>query len=259
MQTTNPTPPSTKDVPTDGSIKPAFHDVRCVKSFTDLSEAMLEKDIDKFVKLVRQGIDAWRTAGEVLVKLAATTPDIIKRITERQPHISQSTLDTFLRIGRNEIWPPLLCDSSYGAKRLLECNYDLQKEYSQKPIKVAVSWRNGEVKSVEKKVSDLSRSEAAIVFDQRGGINNLEQQAFRLPGSTQMPVVQAKPVAPPIKYAAPKTVNVDIGYFNMSIDGDKIEFEPCGRSAIAQPVRVIKNADSRCFQAVVVLYKTETK
>lgn len=259
MQAKNPPQEVTPDIPTDGSSEPAFSDVRCVKSFGDLKEAVLEKDIDKFAKLVRQGIDTWRTAGQILVQLAASTPDIIKRITTRYPHISESTLDTFLRIGRNEIWPPLLVDSSYGAKRLLECNYDLQKEYAQKPIKVAVSWRDGEIKSVEKKVSDLSRSEAAIVFDQRGGINNLEQQAFRLPGSSRTPTHTPAPVVAPIKYSAPKTVNVDIGYFKISIDGDKIECEPCGRSAMAQPVRVIKNADSRCFQAVVVLYKTETK
>ena len=258
MQTTNTTEAGANDAPTDGGSQPAFHDVRCVKSFTDLSAAMLEKDIDKFAKLVRQGIDTWRTAGEVLVKLAATTPDIIKRITERYPHISQSTLDTFLRIGRNEIWPPLLCDSSYGAKRLLECNYDLQKEYSQKPIQVAVSWRNGEIKSVEKKVSALSRSEAAIVFDQRGGINNLEQQAFRLPGSTRMPVVQAKPVPPPIQYAAPRTVNVDIGYFSITVKDGVATCVPCGRSTIAQPVRLQKSVNGD-MSAPIVFYKTEIK
>lgn len=252
MQTTNPTETGEKGIPTDGG------GVTTLKSFGDLKEAVIEKDIDKFAKLVRQGIDTWRTAGEVLVKLAASTPDIIKRITERYPHISQSTLDTFLRIGRNEIWPPLLCDSSYGAKRLLECNYDLQKEYAQKPIKVAVSWRNGEIKSIEKKVSDLSRSEAAVVFDQRGGINNLEQQAFRLPGSTRMPIPQANPMPPPIQYAAPKTVNVDVGYYTVTIKDGEVIAEPCGKSSIAQPVRVQKNRNGD-LAAVVVFYKTETK
>lgn len=259
MQAKNPPQEVTPDIPTDGSSEPAFSDVRCVKSFTDLKEAVLEKDIDKFAKLVRQGIDTWRTAGQILVQLAASTPDIIKRITTRYPHISESTLDTFLRIGRNEIWPPLLVDSSYGAKRLLECNYDLQKEYAQKPIKVAVSWRDGEIKSVEKKVSDLSRSEAAIVFDQRGGINNLEQQAFRLPGSSRSPVITVAPVVAPVKYSAPRTVNVDIGYFTVTIKGGGITIEPCGKSAIAQPVRVVENKNTREQQAVIVFYKTETK
>ena len=258
MQTPNTDTQVSEDVPTDGSSEPAFSDVRCVKSFGDLKEAVLEKDIDKFAKLVRQGIDTWRTAGQILVQLAASTPDIIKRITTRYPHISESTLDTFLRIGRNEIWPPLLVDSSYGAKRLLECNYDLQKEYAQKPIKVAVSWRDGEIKSVEKKVSDLSRSEAAIVFDQRGGINNLEQQAFRLPGSSRTPAHTPAPVVAPIKYSAPRTVNVDIGYFSVTVKDGIATCVPCGKSAIAQPVRVQKNVNGE-LSGTVVFYKTETK
>lgn len=245
---------STEDIPTAGGS------VKTLKSFDGLKEATTERDIDKFAELVRKGIDTWRTAGQVLVQLAAVTPDIVKRITDRYPHISESTLDTFLRIGRNEIWPPLLMDSSYGAKRLLECNYDIQKEYAQKSIQVATSWTNGEIKSVTRKVSDLSRSEAMIVFDARGGINNLEQQAFRLPGSFRSAsLCPAVPVAPPIKYTPPKTVNVNIGYFNMTVRGNSVIYEPCGKSAMAQPVRVIKNNVTGELSAVVVFYKTETK
>lgn len=211
--------------------------------------------MDRFAELLRKGIDTWRTAGQVLVEMARTTPDIIKRITERHPHISASTLETFMRIGRNEIWPPLLADSSYGARRLMECNYDLQKEYAQKPIEIAVEWRNDKIRTTTKKVSDLSRSEAAIVFNGNGGINNVEQQAFRLPRSscgTSKPVETIVPIEAPVV----RRKNVDIGYFKMVIKDGLVTCEPCERSTTAQPVRVV--GDSRTgMMATVVFYRQE--
>lgn len=259
MPKTNPTTPGQTDNETDGGSSSDLESsdkTRCVKSFRDLGEAVLERDIDRFSDLIRKGIDNWRTAGSLLVEMARTTTDLFKKIQDRNPNISLSTLETFMRIGRKEIWPPLLVDSSYGARRLMECNYDIQKKYSEEPIEVAIEWRGDKIRSIKKKISELSRSEIAIVFDGQGGMNNLEQQAFRLPSSfrssSRAPI--AAPLQNPIQYKAPVRISVDIGYFKLTAHKDgTVTSDPCEKSSDAQPVRIVNNT------ATIVCYKQETK
>lgn len=228
-----------------------------LKSFADLKEAQTLRQIHAFADQLRKGIDNWRTAGTILVELARSEPDIFKKIQAIYPQIATSTLETFMRIGRKEIWPPLLADSSFGARRLLECNYSLQKKYAEEPIEVATHWSGDKIRSVKKMVNQLTRSEAAIVFDGNGGINNLEQQAFRLPSAHRSPL-PAAPVKAPMEYKAPRKKNVDLGYFSLTIHQDgTITCIPCGRSPIAQPVLVeakagdLKSAIVLCYKRVV--------
>jgi hypothetical protein len=256
MQTTNPNQAGHPDAPAHGG---GFGNI---KSFTDLKGKLIEKEIDAFAEQVRKGIGCWREAGHILVELSKRQPDIFRLIQARHPEISESTLQTFARIGRKEIWPPLLVDSSMGARKLLECNYDVQKEYAEKPIKVAIAWNGNEIKTCERKVQDLSRAECFIVFDGQGGVNTIDQQAWRLrpeksrPGAAKVIDASAKE-AP--AYAPSRMVNVDIGYFSLVVDRDgKITCEPCGKSALAQPVRVI-DAGNGLKSAIVLYYKQEKR
>ena len=256
MQTTNPTTPGTQDVRSNGGGFGA------IKSFTDLKGKLIEKEIDSFAEQVRKGIGCWREAGHILVELSRRQPDIFRLIQARHPEISESTLQTFARIGRKEIWPPLLVDSSLGARKLLECNYDIQKEYAEKPIKVAIAWDGHHVKTCERKIQELSRAECAIVFDGEGGVNTLDQQAWRLRPKAARPtpakVINASAKEAPA-YAPAKLVNVDLGYFKLTVGKDgAITCKPCEKSAIAQPVRVIEGDEGlRC--AVVLYYKQERR
>lgn len=233
-----------------------------VKSFGALKDATIDADIDKFALMLRQGIDTWRNAGKLLVDIAAKQPNIFDLITKRHPHISRATLETFARIGRNEIWPPLLADSSLGARRLLECHYEVQKRYADEPIKVAIAWKGGTIKTVEKRVSELSRAECSMVFGEDGKINTLDQQAWRLNRNMRACHPQASAIGPndpAPAYPAPRMVNVDIGYFSLVIQPDgTIKCEPCGKSPIAQPVRVVPNGTGH-KSAIVVYYKQEMK
>lgn len=254
MQTQNSTTQVAAGAKTDSS------GLTTLKSFDELKEATLLKAIHHFAEQVRKGIDSWRTAGHALVEMAKTDPKIFEKIQAIYPNISTSTLETFMRIGRREIWPPLLADSSYGARRLLECNYDLQKEYAENPVEVAIEWRGEKIRSTKKRVSELTRSEVAIVFDGNGGMNNLEQQAFRLPSILRSSApVKPEPakVEPAIAYKQPQKRNVDIGYFSIVVKPDgTITCEPCGKSPIAQPVRVEQKANG--YKAgIVVYYKQE--
>lgn len=250
MQTTNTNQTGSKGVQASSRSSTA------VKSFTDLKGALIEKEIDSFVEQVNKGIDAWRKAGQILVELSRRQPDIFRLIQARHPSISESVLQTFARIGREEIWPPLLVDASLGARKLLECSYAEQKEYAEKPIKVAIAWDGKTIKTKDVKVQELTKQECAVVFSE-GSINTLDQQAWRLRGGTHPGNNQ--PDSPSQVYVAPRLTNVDIGYFSLVIQPDgTIKCEPCGKSTVAQPVRVLSNGQGY-RSAVVVLYKQEMK
>ena len=246
MQTKNTTQ-------TGGSLCEAAKPVATVvKSLAGLGDAVLDSDIDKFALFVRQGIDNWRNAGKLLVKMTATNPGAVARIKERSG-LSDSVLQTFARIGRNEIWPPLLVDSSLGARKLLECNYEDQKKYADAPIEVAIEWKGGKIKTVARKVSELSRAEVAIVFSNDGKVHTLDQQAWRLKSGQPEKKVQDLDPRGEVKNAPVRMVNVDIGYWSIVQKPDgTVTCEPCGRSPIAQPVRVIPNGSG--FRSAIVLY-----
>jgi hypothetical protein len=81
-----------------------------------LKGAIIDSEIDAFVEQVNKGIGAWRQAGHILVELSKRQPDIFRLIMAKHPAINESTLQTFARIGRKEIWPPLIIDASLGAR-----------------------------------------------------------------------------------------------------------------------------------------------
>ena len=221
-----------------------------IKRFAGLAVAVLDSQIDEFALMVRKGIDTWRTAGKLLIEMSSKDPSVVPRIRERSG-LSDSVIQTFCRIGRNEIWPPLLADNSLGAQKLLGCHYDDQMKYATEPIEVAIEWKGGKIKTAKLPVSKLSRFECAIVFAEDGKIRNLEQQAFRL-REPEKKTTDNDPNGEPVNKVV-RMVNVDIGYFSVvqSPDG-KVTCEPCGKSPVAQPVRVIPNGKG--FRSAIVLY-----
>lgn len=120
--------------------------------------------IESFINMVREGISLWHRAGELLIKLVDDNPNIYSDIIQRNSGITFEMLLVFERIGRKQIYPPLLMDNSPGARRLLEMPYDVQERFSKEPVDVVV---NGDMlaPSVEKRyVKELSASDAKIVF-----------------------------------------------------------------------------------------------
>jgi hypothetical protein len=228
-----------------------------IKSLSALGDAIKDGQIDEFALLVRKGIDTWRTAGKLLLDMTNKDPGAMKRIQERSG-LSHSVLMTFARIGRNEIWPPLLVDNSLGSQRLQQCNYDEQKKYAAEPIEVAIEWRGEKIKTAKRTISELSRYECGIVFSETGGIRTLEQQAFRLRNPSEKKVEDLDARAE-VKNQSVRLVNVDIGYFSIVQKPDgSVTCEPCGKSPIAQPVCVSPNGQG--FRSAIVLYyKQEMK
>lgn len=183
----------------------------------------------------------------------------------RHPQISTSLLQTMAAIGRNEIWPWLLLDSSIGARALLLCSYDLQKKYSEEPTEVVIAWDGQKMKTVKKKISELNRAEVARIFPGDGTMNDLDKQAWRLKTpSDRLQTLAKSGISPAVlaikaePYSPPRLVNVEMGYFEIALQQDgKLQCKPCDKFSNAQPVRLMSIGKE--WTTKIFLYKQTSK
>lgn len=135
--------------------------------------------IETFVVLVRSGIELWSRAGEMLVKLVEENPNVYAEIIEKNQSITFEMLLAFERMGRKQIYPPLLMDTSPGAKKLLELPYEMQEKFCKEPVEVVIS-DNGDSPIVEKRyVKELTGYEARVVFSDERPRTVSEQVEFK--------------------------------------------------------------------------------
>lgn len=139
----------------------------------------MQVSVETFIVLVRSGIELWTRAGEMLVKLVDSNPNVYAEIIEKNQSITFEMLLAFERMGRRQIYPPLLMDTSPGAQRLLELPYDVQERFCKEPVEIVVG-ENGSVPVVEKRyIKELSKYEARLAFDERGARPIEEQREFK--------------------------------------------------------------------------------
>lgn len=211
---------------------------------TKVKDQQLNEQIDQFANLVTAGIRQWEQAGELLVKLVGDDRDAFAKIIKRYPTISLETLQLFDKIGRKQIFAPLVADKSLGARALLEMPYEVQKRLYTEPVKVAVGFKSGHVVTKEKPVRELSKKEVSLVFG-KDKVRNIEQQAF---------IIKHAPVEKQKREENMKTV--DMGYYSLTCSPEgKIEMTQCAKSPIAQPVRVIPNGTG-WRSAIIIFYRT---
>lgn len=211
-----------------------------------IAKALPELEL-QFCKLVQDGIDCWKKAGEILVQMKSADPEIFDRLSESHSFLTREVLEGFERIGLGQIYAPLLADTSAGANMLLKCPYEVQEKYYREPIDVAVEWSPGKISSVKKRVSRLSKKEVRMVFSHEGSINNLEQQAFRL-----------KQIDPKKNGEKDSTTTVDVGYYSLTVRPDgEVEVKKCAKNLIAQPVMVVPS-ETGYKTSVIVFYKMKS-
>lgn len=132
--------------------------------------------VENFVILVKDGINAWSQAGEILVKLVEENPNVYTEIIRKTPTITFEMLLAFERMGRKQIYPPLLMDSSPGAKRLLELPYDVQERCCKDPVEVVIDASNGVPVTAKKYIKELSEYESRVLFSS-SAVRTIGEQA----------------------------------------------------------------------------------
>lgn len=130
---------------------------------------IVKDPMDDFLRLIKAGIDCWRQAGEILCKLVEADPQIFGKITRRVPWLTHDILLAFQRIGQRQLCPYLLLDGSAASKRLSFLPYEKQVEvYNKKSVQLAYETLDGSFEVRDLDWHFLTRSEAELVFDEKG-------------------------------------------------------------------------------------------
>lgn len=133
--------------------------------------------INEFLHHFREGVEAWKKAGTILVDLVESDPHVYDYITRECPSMTPGILDTFERIGRGQILPTLAMDSSPGVTRLKRLPISAQSRYETEPVPLIVETDDGpDVLLV--KVRDMTKSQAAQVFGPGRLRSEGEQRAY---------------------------------------------------------------------------------
>lgn len=207
---------------------------------TALAKPVTEKDVDAFIECITRGTEAWVEAGQKLNDMVSRDKDTFAKIRRANPSITVSQLRTFQLIGLRRVYPPLLADTSPGAKRLLECDYADQEHYFKNPVDVVVNVDEDKKPVVIKKsIASLNQKEIRRVFN-GSGLNPIASQAAS--------IVSPQPLA-----RATKTI--DIGYYALTITpSGMLTFTKCEKNGRAQPVHVTPTKDG-WKSTVIVFYR----
>ena len=91
-----------------------------------------ERKVAEFATLIREGLDAWEKAGELLVEMVDECEHTYKNIIQEMPEMSYEVLSRFEQIGRKQLYPKLLLSGSTGLRKLATLPYSEQKKYLRK-------------------------------------------------------------------------------------------------------------------------------
>jgi hypothetical protein len=131
---------------------------------TQLSIAQQKEKIATFSRLYREGMDAWTSAGKIIVDLVDTDPNVYDKIIATCPMLTASALATFERIGRGLLHAPLAMDGSHGGKRLQSLPLSQQIKYENEPIPLIVHTPDGSTDTLMVRARDMTRDQAKQAF-----------------------------------------------------------------------------------------------
>jgi hypothetical protein len=152
----------------------------------------IDQQVGRFIEEFRKGIDAWRTAGVILIEMVEADPKAYDLIIERCPSINAQILGRFEAIGRGTLHPQLLLDHSPGCAKLATLPLSVQQRYAEEPIPVVVEDESG-TDILLMKAKDMTREQANQVFGSGRIRTESEQKAWIINYRSKRakPVVQA--------------------------------------------------------------------
>lgn len=120
--------------------------------------------IAEFVSFYQGGMDAWLSAGKILVELVDADPNAYDRILEHAPMLTPDVLGVFERIGRGVLYPPLAMDASPGGSRLKLLPMSVQRKHESAPVEVVVRKTNGHYDTLMIIPKNMTRAQSKLAF-----------------------------------------------------------------------------------------------
>lgn len=124
--------------------------------------AISKYDLSKVSELILKGIECWIEAGEIIANTLSECPDSMPRICE-VTGLSEDIVRRFEQIGRKEIYPKLLANTSLGYRKLASCPYREQEHYYNNPVELLVTSSKGADK-LQVEVQHLTPQQVRQVF-----------------------------------------------------------------------------------------------
>lgn len=131
--------------------------------------ALQTKQQDSYTQiqsLINAGIEKWIQAGQLIAKAIDDDPEFKDGFHE-QTGIALEVIESFERIGRNELYPHLLINDSPGVRRLRTMDIDMQKRFWSEPVPLLVM-DNGKVETLKMDVRSMSPLQARQAFSREG-------------------------------------------------------------------------------------------
>lgn len=155
--------------------------------------------IKQFADLVRQGVDAWIKAGEILVELVNDDPQVFDKIINENPHLNAGVLGRFELMGRKALHPQLLLHDSPGYQKLAQMPFSVQERYLESPIPLLVETPTG-TDTLQVSAKNCTPSQARQLFSANSVRTAGEQKAWLVaqrakkthPKSTTVPAWSVK-------------------------------------------------------------------
>jgi len=124
--------------------------------------AVSKYDLSSVAELIMKGVDCWIQAGEIIARTLQEHPDSMARICE-VTGLSEDIVRRFEQIGRKEIYPKLLVNTSIGYRKLVSCPYREQEHYSENPIELLLC-SAGNTETLMVHVAHLTPDQARQAF-----------------------------------------------------------------------------------------------
>lgn len=169
-------------------------------------------EVQQFSQLVSAGVDAWNKAGKLLVQMVDRNPNAFSIICRSDPRISIDMLLAFERIGRNQLNPYLLLDSSPGSDKLMTLPVELQNRFYTEKIPTVTRFKSGSPIIEEKLFREMSRLEAMRVFAP-GGIRTIDEQCELIAPNKKQAVTIREPARTENKF-------ISCGFYKLVLDAN---------------------------------------
>lgn len=133
---------------------------------------------EQFIKCIKEGLNAWESAGKILVAMLKHNPNIKARLRERHPELSLSILNKLEAVGRGQLKPELLLSDSpaYKAARKLPVS-DQEAILSKKRVPLVVYTESG-IDEISANFDTLTAKQSKQVFADDHIRSGSEQRAY---------------------------------------------------------------------------------
>lgn len=135
-----------------------------------------EEKLEAWFELFCASADSLLKCGEGLVVLIEENPQTPELLLARYPRLHVDTLEMLEQIGRKELLPELLLDTSHAARRLGGYAMDMQRELYGKSVEVPFRKQDGEIGFRVKPLDKLSPAEIPLTLGDAGPLSTDEKK-----------------------------------------------------------------------------------